>query len=390
MAETVEHQACERLVFAFWHLEAGCVFDLVVVQRGGHHGRTLRLDAGHERGRLVVLVVDLADDLLEDILERDDACRAAMLVDDHGELVAPLAQIDEELIEFARLRHRQRWCHEIDDCGAPSVIDCDPVHRLHMDDTNDVVEVVTLDRKPAVPGSSGERDQRLDRVGGVNGLNPNPRDHRVVSRFVGETDRTGKQLDLAFVEGALLPGRTDQVFEFAAVRDRLEFVGRLDTDPAGQLGGEAIEEGNERASENAIHLRGPSHRQRCLEWSCRGDCFGHQLTEDHLHEGCDHERNRNRDPRRHLTKNGLKTGLEDAGHGGLGEHTEQQRRDRDAELCSRQVVRQPAEQSLDGDRPRLTLPGSLVDPGSVDSHQGELRSHEPGVGDDERERGKQS
>src|SRR3546814_2136403 len=40
----------------------------------------------------VVLVVDLADDLFEDVLQRDDAHEGAVFVDDDREMLAPLAK----------------------------------------------------------------------------------------------------------------------------------------------------------------------------------------------------------------------------------------------------------------------------------------------------------
>ena len=40
----------------------------------------------------VVLVGDVADDLLEDVLERDDAHQRAVLVDHEGEMLAPAAE----------------------------------------------------------------------------------------------------------------------------------------------------------------------------------------------------------------------------------------------------------------------------------------------------------
>ena len=53
----------------------------------------------------VVLVGDLADDLLDDVLERDDARRAAVLVDDDGHLEAALAQLAQQRVEADRLGH---------------------------------------------------------------------------------------------------------------------------------------------------------------------------------------------------------------------------------------------------------------------------------------------
>ena len=52
----------------------------------------------------IVLVADLADDLLDQVLERDDAVEASELVDDDGDLEADFAQLGQQRVEFHRRR----------------------------------------------------------------------------------------------------------------------------------------------------------------------------------------------------------------------------------------------------------------------------------------------
>ena len=73
----------------------------------------------------------------------------------------------------------------------------------------------------------------------------------------------------------------------------------------------------------------------------------------------------------------------------LGQHAEQQRRDRDAELGTRQVVREARQQTLHRRSARVALPRALVDASSVDGDQGEFRRNEAGVGDDQRQGGEE-
>ena len=61
---------------------------------------------------LVVLVGDLADDLLDDVLEGDDAGDAAVLVDDDGHLQALVAQLDHEGADRRGFGNRGRVGHE--------------------------------------------------------------------------------------------------------------------------------------------------------------------------------------------------------------------------------------------------------------------------------------
>ena len=96
-AELVDDEAGHRLVRTLGQLQAGAVLEVLEVEQA------VDLDVAVEqraRGLLgdVVLVVDVADDLLDQVLEGDDAVGAAVLVDHDREVVA-LA---------AHLRHRGR------------------------------------------------------------------------------------------------------------------------------------------------------------------------------------------------------------------------------------------------------------------------------------------
>ena len=62
------------------------------VQAGVHHDGAVFL--GDEAGLLtVVLVIDLADDLFQDVFQGDEAGGAAVFVDDHGDLGFALHQV---------------------------------------------------------------------------------------------------------------------------------------------------------------------------------------------------------------------------------------------------------------------------------------------------------
>ncbi len=56
----------------------------------------------------VVLVLDVADDLLEHVLDRDQARDAAIFVDHDRHVVAARAELAQEHIEPLRLRHEHR------------------------------------------------------------------------------------------------------------------------------------------------------------------------------------------------------------------------------------------------------------------------------------------
>ena len=153
LAESIEHESGQRLVLPLGHLEAGQVPDLVGMQRRRDDGGPHRLDPGQRRGDLVVLVVDLADELLEDVLERDDAGGAAVLVDDDRQLLSALAEFDQQLVEVARLGHREHRRHQLDDLGRSPSVDRHAVDGLDVDDTDEIVEAVAHHGKAGMPGA---------------------------------------------------------------------------------------------------------------------------------------------------------------------------------------------------------------------------------------------
>ena len=63
--------------------------------------------------REVVLVLDLADDLLEQVLERDDALHRAVLVDDDRHVLLRLAELGQHRGEVLRLGDEVRRAKEL-------------------------------------------------------------------------------------------------------------------------------------------------------------------------------------------------------------------------------------------------------------------------------------
>ena len=82
------------------------------------------LRAEHERvvvladdglGLAVVLVANLADQLLDDVLDGHEAGRAAVLVDDDRELKALLLELAQQIDDALRLGHERRRPHDLRD-----------------------------------------------------------------------------------------------------------------------------------------------------------------------------------------------------------------------------------------------------------------------------------
>ena len=114
----------------------------------------LTLRAEHERavafvddrlGLDVVLVADLADDLLEQILEVTRPGGAAVLVDDDGHLHLLALEFLQQLRHALGLRHERGRPHERGDRCASSGGAGQLIEILHEDEADDVVEILLVD-----------------------------------------------------------------------------------------------------------------------------------------------------------------------------------------------------------------------------------------------------
>jgi hypothetical protein len=141
----------------------------------------------------VVFVADLADDLLEHVLDRHEAGRAAVLVDDDRRLDLPALKLAQQLGNALRLRRERRRPHvrgHAIDVGA-AVREQQQI--LHEDDADDVVEVVVEDRdaRVALLAELGAQiaDGRVVRDGDQIGA----RRHDLAHQRVAEVDDRSQQ-----------------------------------------------------------------------------------------------------------------------------------------------------------------------------------------------------
>ena len=96
----------------------------------------------------VVFVPDLADDLLEQVLHRDEARGAAVLIDDDRHVSLLPLQLLQQLGRALALRHEVRRPHQR---GQRRLGARRQRHEIfHEHDAENVVEVLAVDRHPGV------------------------------------------------------------------------------------------------------------------------------------------------------------------------------------------------------------------------------------------------
>ena len=119
--------------------------EVVDRKRAGDADRVV-VDALDRLVREVELVFDLADDLLEQILERDDALHRTVLVDDDRHVLVRAAELGEHRREVLGLRDDVRVAHDLlDDDVRDAAVDERGEEVAHVEDPDDVVERLAVD-----------------------------------------------------------------------------------------------------------------------------------------------------------------------------------------------------------------------------------------------------
>ena len=102
---------------------------------------------------LVVLVVDLADDLLQHVLDRHQSGDAAVLVDHDRHVVARLAELAQQHVEFLGFRDQHRRTQQFAHVLRRAVVGDDAAQQvLGQQDAEDLVAVLAVHREARVAG----------------------------------------------------------------------------------------------------------------------------------------------------------------------------------------------------------------------------------------------
>ena len=160
----------------------------------------------------VELVLDLADDLLDQVLERDDAGHRAVLVDDDGEVLVRPAELLQQRREILRLGHDVRRPQQLLELARPRARARASRRRGRARAATPTTSssVLAVDRIARVRRveHGGERllRRQLDRDGDDLG----PRDHHVGDVLVAEDEDLVDHLLLLVLDLALLRRAREQ------------------------------------------------------------------------------------------------------------------------------------------------------------------------------------
>src|SRR5262245_6245778 len=163
--------------------------------------------------RLVVFVLNLADDLFEYVFERQNALYAAVFVDDYGQVDAAILQVLQDVAKPGRVGNEDRLAHDLFQIE----------FALFEQEGHDVLAVEHADylvEIPAVDGQAGiARDLKLAHDIFETGAlferhDLGARDHNFARGQVGEFEDIVDHLTLFLLQLARLMAEIDQAPEF--------------------------------------------------------------------------------------------------------------------------------------------------------------------------------
>ena len=137
----------------------------------------------------VELVLDLADDLLEQVFERDDALHHSVLVDDDRHVLVRPPELGQHCGEILRLRGDVRLADDLVDVDVrDATVDERGEQVAHVQDADDVVERLAVDRVASERRVDDRREAFLGREIDREGDDLGPRHHHVRDFLVGEVE----------------------------------------------------------------------------------------------------------------------------------------------------------------------------------------------------------
>lgn len=202
----------------------------------------------------VGLVGDLADDLLEDVLDGEQARGAAVLVDRDGHVVVRALHLLEQLVEPLGVGDEAGLVHQRVDDGARAVRVHVPGHEvLDVDDADDVVDGLVDHREPGEAGAQGQCEGLADGLGALDPDDLGARHHDLAGDGVAELEHRVDHLALGVLDDAAFLGEVDELAQLDLGAERAF--------PEALAGGDGVadedQQPGQRAEDRAEDADGP-------------------------------------------------------------------------------------------------------------------------------------
>ena len=163
---------------------------------------------------LLIFLVDIAHDLLDQVLDRHDTGESAILVHQDRHMMPCLLHAAEQLVRILCLRHKKRLVeHPSDIAFFQRIFPKFDHHVLHMEHTDDIINAFLIYRYPAVPCLKDLIDLRLKRIFNVNGKHITPWHHDLLRRPLIELKHRVDHLTLVVIKCTALIPHFEECFD---------------------------------------------------------------------------------------------------------------------------------------------------------------------------------
>src|SRR5262245_24598402 len=385
-AEQQQHEAAHGRHVLVLEPPVQCLADLIEPHRTAHAHATIGFF--HDR-RPAASFLDVADDLFEKILHRDETGRAAVLIHDDRHLRAIASHRGEDLVDRRRAGHvRQFTCIA---CAHGLIRNQVPQHVLDVNAADDVVEIAAVDRITCVRLCAHDRPQLVGLAADRYAGEEDARHHGFPGRAVAELEQVAENLSRLAAQQAAFLTLLNDVLKLLGRVVALTFFGSLPSDA--ECREQPVRQRVQRDDERRYDLfnglderREKEHRGLC---AAERERFRDHLTDDEVEVGQECDRHDARrgvrgDPSRRAER--FEHSDDPSRQPVFAVHSEAQARQRDADLRRRDVAileLRVLENPKYAHRQPAALTGLMLDVGSRRADDRELGSDEQPVGEDE-------
>lgn len=227
----------------------------------------------------VALVVDVADDLLQNVLQRQQSQRRAVFVHDDGHVYLVALELLEEVVDLLVFGYVVGGAQVFPPVEIAAFVD-EVQHVFDVEDADDGVDVVAIDRYAREARLDDGAAHRVEVALDIHGRDVHAGTHDVLDVRIDEIDDAGQHLFLLL---ALVLGDLQRVGEFVD-RDVGVFACGAFVEPVAQFDQHPCQRLEERLEAQQRYGNDAGEAQRQV----RGGHLGDNLAEEQQDEGHQH------------------------------------------------------------------------------------------------------
>src|SRR5262245_80593 len=342
--------------------------------------------------RLVVFVLDLADDLFEYVFKRQDALDAAVFVDDYGQVDAALLQALKDVSEPGRVGNEDRLAHDLFQVEY-ALIEQEGHDVLAVEPADYLVEIPAVDWQARIARDLELAHDLFETGALFERHDLGARDHNFARGQVGEFEDVVDHLTLFLLQLARLMADIDQAPEFFFRVDGVMARPEIDAEELEKFDARNVDQPDEGFESLVEKLHPTGRRQRdgfgLLDGQGLRRVFAQHKVQIGDHGQRDGDGYRMRDQRRRRRREKVQQGrLEEMGERRFAYRAEREACDGDAELAGGEHCVEPVQRAQHCSGPALFRRRQSLYLRAADADQRELHRHEEPVCQHQNQNGK--